>query len=144
MPTRPVVVRAAPTHTGVSRLGLPSASPACCDRPGMESSHLHPVMQRLVAHEVPNPGAGPDRADPAATARAAGRATHDYLRHGTTTLFAALEVATGKVTDACHPRHTHLEFLAFLKQVAKTYPRVKLHIVCDNTAPTNTRRCKPG
>jgi transposase len=43
-----------------------------------------------------------------------------------------LEVATGRVTDACHPRHTHLEFLAFLKQVAKTYPRVKLHIVCDN------------
>ena len=60
------------------------------------------------------------------------KATHDYLRHGTTTLFAALEVATGKVTDACHPRHTHLEFLAFLKHVAKTYPRVKLHIVCDN------------
>jgi hypothetical protein len=43
-----------------------------------------------------------------------------------------LEVATGKVTDACHPRHTHAEFLAFLKQVAKAYPRVKLHIVCDN------------
>ena len=58
--------------------------------------------------------------------------THDYVRHGTTTLFAALEVATGKVTDACHPRHTHAEFLAFLKQVAKAYPRVKLHIVCDN------------
>jgi transposase len=58
--------------------------------------------------------------------------THDYVRHGTTTLFAALEVATGKVTDACHPRHTHAEFLAFLKQVARTYPRVKLHIVCDN------------
>jgi transposase len=58
--------------------------------------------------------------------------THDYVRHGTTTLFAALEVATGKVTDACHPRHTHAEFLAFLKQVAKTYPRVQLHLVCDN------------
>ena len=58
--------------------------------------------------------------------------THDYVRHGTTTLFAALEVATGKVTDACHPRHTHAEFLAFLKQVAQAYPRVKLHIVCDN------------
>ena len=58
--------------------------------------------------------------------------THDYVRHGTTTLFAALEVATGKVTDACHPRHTHSEFLAFLKQVAKAYPRVELHIVCDN------------
>ena len=58
--------------------------------------------------------------------------THDYIRHGTTTLFAALEVATGKVTDACHPRHTHAEFLTFLKQVAKAYPQVKLHIVCDN------------
>ena len=51
--------------------------------------------------------------------------THDYVRHGTTTLFAALEVATGKVTDACHPRHTHAEFLTFLKQVAKAYPRVQ-------------------
>jgi transposase len=58
--------------------------------------------------------------------------THDYLRHGTTTLFAALEVATGKVTDACYARHRHQEFLAFLKLVAKTYPRVPLHVVCDN------------
>ena len=62
------------------------------------------------------------------------KATHDYVRHGTTTLFAALEVATGKVTDACYPRHRHDEFLRFLKQVAKAYPRVKLHIVCDNYA----------
>lgn len=62
------------------------------------------------------------------------KATHDYVRHGTTTLFAALEVATGKVTDACYPRHRHTEFLRFLKHVAKTYPRVKLHIVCDNYA----------
>ena len=57
------------------------------------------------------------------------KATHDYVRHGTTTLFAALEVATGKVTDACYPRHRHDEFLRFLKQVAKAYPRVKLHVV---------------
>jgi len=62
------------------------------------------------------------------------KATHDYVRHGTTTLFAALEVATGTVTDACHPRHTHAEFLAFLKQVAKAYPRVPLHVVADNYA----------
>jgi transposase len=60
------------------------------------------------------------------------KATHDYVRHGTTTLFAALEVATGKVTDACYPRHRHEEFLRFLKHVAKAYPRVKLHLVCDN------------
>ena len=60
--------------------------------------------------------------------------THDYIRHGTTTLFAALEVATGKVTDACYPRHRHEEFLRFLKHVAKTHPRRKLHIVVDNYA----------
>ena len=61
------------------------------------------------------------------------RRTHDYVRHGTTTLFAALEVATGRITaDACHPRHRNGEFLAFLKQVAKAHPRVKLHVVCDN------------
>jgi transposase len=62
------------------------------------------------------------------------KATHDYVRHGTTTLFAALEVATGKVTDACYPRHRHEEFLRFLKHVAKTYPRQRLHIVVDNYA----------
>src|SRR3954453_10740136 len=60
------------------------------------------------------------------------RASFDYLRHGTTTLFAALEVATGKVTDACTDRHRHQEFLAFLKQVAAAYPRRELHVVVDN------------
>ena len=60
---------------------------------------------------------------------------HDYKRHGTTTLFAALEVATGRITaDACYPRHRNGEFLAFLKQVAKAHPRVRLHVVCDNYA----------
>jgi transposase len=62
------------------------------------------------------------------------KATHDYVRHGTTTLFAALEIATGKVTDACYPRHRSAEFLKFLKQVAKVYPRTKLHLVVDNYA----------
>ena len=59
--------------------------------------------------------------------------THDYIRHGTTTLFAALEIATGKITaDACYPRHRHQEFLAFLKQVAAAHPAVDLHVVLDN------------
>ena len=62
------------------------------------------------------------------------KATHDYRRNGTTTLFAALEVATGKVTEVCYPRHRSDEFLRFLKQVAKAYPRVRLHIVADNYA----------
>ena len=60
--------------------------------------------------------------------------THDYIRHGTTTLFAALEVATGKVVDACYDRHRHQEFLRFLKRVAKAYPRRELHVVVDNYA----------
>ena len=60
--------------------------------------------------------------------------THDYKRNGTTTLFAALEVATGLVTDRCFQQHTNVEFLAFLKQVARAYPRVQLHVVCDNYA----------
>jgi transposase len=62
------------------------------------------------------------------------RQTHDYVRHGVTTLFAALEVATGQVTDACKPRHRHDEFLAFLKQLARAYPGTGLHVICDNYA----------
>src|ERR671920_250502 len=59
-------------------------------------------------------------------------ASFDYVRHGTTTLFAALEVATGRVTEACTERHRHQEFGAFLKQVAAAYPRRQLHVVVDN------------
>jgi transposase len=61
-------------------------------------------------------------------------ASFDYIRHGTTTLFAALEVATGRVTDTCTERHRHQEFGAFLKQVAATYPGRELHVVVDNYA----------
>jgi len=66
------------------------------------------------------------------------RRTHDYKRNGTATLFAALEIATGKVTGGCKPRHRHQEFLAFLKQVARAYPDdgtgQELHLVMDNYA----------
>ena len=62
------------------------------------------------------------------------RQTHDYARHGVTCLFAALEVATGQVIDACYPRHRHQEFLRFLKKTAAAYPRTDLHVVCDNYA----------
>ena len=60
------------------------------------------------------------------------KATHDYKRNGTTTLFAALEVATGKVVDQCYDRHGKAEFGDFLKKVAKAYPRRQLHVVLDN------------
>jgi transposase len=60
------------------------------------------------------------------------RQTHDYARHGVTCLFAALEIATGQVTDACYPRHRHQEFLRFLKKTAAAYPATELHVVLDN------------
>lgn len=62
------------------------------------------------------------------------RRTHDYRRHGTTTLFAALEIATGRVVGHCLPRHRHQEFLRFLRQIARAYPGVELHLVMDNYA----------
>jgi transposase len=58
--------------------------------------------------------------------------THDYVRHGTTTLFAALEIVTGQVTGLCKNRHRHQEFLAFLRHLARAYPDRGLHLVVDN------------
>jgi transposase len=60
------------------------------------------------------------------------RRTHDYVRHGTATLFAALDIATGEVTGRTYARHRHQEFLKFLQLVARRYPRGQLHLVLDN------------
>ena len=61
--------------------------------------------------------------------------THDYVRNGTTTLFAALNVADGQVISTCHPKHRHQEWLKFLKLVdAQTPPERALHIILDNYA----------
>jgi transposase len=63
----------------------------------------------------------------------AGTMTHDYKRHGTTTLFAALDIATGKVIGACLPRHRTKEFLAFLKKVDRETPAHReVHLILDN------------
>ena len=60
------------------------------------------------------------------------RRTHDYKRHGTTSLFAALEVASGQVHGRCFRRHTHEEFIQFLASIARAYPRREIHLICDN------------
>ena len=61
------------------------------------------------------------------------RQTHDYERHGTTTLFAALDVAAGKIIGHCQPRHRHQEFLCFLEKVdAATDPSLTVHLILDN------------
>ena len=69
--------------------------------------------------------------------------THDYKRHGTTTLFAALDVKSGKVIGDCMPRHRAKEFLKFLRQIDKTVPaRRDVHLVLDNYATHKTPEVK--
>jgi transposase len=61
------------------------------------------------------------------------RQTHDYERHGTTTLFAALNVIQGTVITQCHPKHRHQEFLRFLDRIeASTDPVLDIHLIWDN------------
>jgi putative transposase len=61
--------------------------------------------------------------------------THDYVRHGTTTLFAALDIATGTVFTECKPRHRHQEFLAFLRRLDECIPSdLDVHLIVDNYA----------
>ncbi|HEY2763551.1 MAG TPA: IS630 family transposase [Pseudonocardiaceae bacterium] len=63
----------------------------------------------------------------------AGTMTHDYKRHGTTTLFAALDVLTGKVIGRCLPRHRNSEFLTFLRIIDREVPKgLHIHMICDN------------
>ena len=63
-----------------------------------------------------------------------GTFTHDYVRHGTTTLFAALEILEGKVIGQCYPRHRHQEFLKFLRCLDDEFAdqEMDLHLVIDN------------
>ena len=62
-----------------------------------------------------------------------GTMTHDYKRHGTTTLFAALDVLAGKVIGDCYKRHRHQEFLKFLRRIDREFPgKAPLHLVMDN------------
>ncbi len=64
-----------------------------------------------------------------------GTMTHDYKRHGTTTLFAALNVLTGEVIGQCHGRHRHQEFLKFLRHLDRAFPPdLTLHVILDNYA----------
>jgi hypothetical protein len=65
----------------------------------------------------------------------AGTMTHDYNRHGTTTLFAALDVATGRVIGQCMKRHRHQEWLKFLRTIDRqTSKKLGVHLIADNYA----------
>ena len=66
------------------------------------------------------------------------RHTHDYKRHGVVDLYAALEVATGQVTPRVTATHTAADFLSFMRQVVRAYPRRELHVILDNSSSHST------
>jgi transposase len=66
------------------------------------------------------------------------RQTHDYRRNGLTSLYAALEVATGTVLGECRPRHTGADFLAFLRRLRRAYRGHELHVILDNSSTHST------
>jgi hypothetical protein len=71
--------------------------------------------------------------------------THNYKRHGTTTLFAALDVLDGRVIGRCMRRHRHQELIRFLNTIEAEIPAGKIiHVILDNYAPTSIPRSAPG
>jgi len=69
--------------------------------------------------------------------------TENYFRHGTTTLFAALDVATGVVETSCKKSHTHKDFIQFLNQVKKNAPKnLEMHIILDNYCTRKHKKVK--
>ncbi len=68
------------------------------------------------------------------------RRSHDYFRHGTLSLFAALDIKTGQVLSQCRARHTHREFLDFLKSIEAAVPAERsIHAALDNYATHKTK-----
>ena len=129
---------AAPKSTaGLARLHRPVAHHGLGAIPvtgeaGIESRYVQDVAVPL--REAAQPQDSPLLVDPLVQQRDLAQFGDHFGAPGTTTLLAALEGATGKVTEACTDRHRHQEFLAFLKQVAAAYPRRQLHVVVDNLA----------
>lgn len=116
------VARSAPGREGARRGGPVPGSP-------------HPCGGLQLRREEPDPGAGPDAGG------RAGTMTHDSKRHGTTTLCAALNVATGETIHECMPRHRHQEFLRFLRTLERSVePGLDIHV----TRRTSTRRSGRG
>jgi transposase len=98
--------------------------------------YLHPPDQAVVlCMDEKSQIQALDRTQPSLpmTKGRAGTMTHDYQRHGTTTLFAALNVLTGVVIGRCLPRHRNTEFLKFLRIIDREVPKgLQIHMICDN------------
>ena len=98
--------------------------------------YLNPPQQAIVlCVDEKSQIQGLDRTQPGLPLKKGrgGTMTHDYKRHGTTTLLAALETLGGKVVGECHQRHRHQEFLKFLRRLDQEFPgTVPLHLIMDN------------
>jgi transposase len=129
-----LVLAAGPDRAAVRRRADRSADRRACRVQRADSGQVARPVRRVRACRAA--GRTPRRTQPILPLRPgiAERQTHDYARHGVTSLFAALNVATGQVTDACDPKHRHQEFLKFLNRVAAAYPDTDLHVVLDNYA----------
>jgi putative transposase len=96
----------------------------------------------VLSVDEPVPGARAHAADAAARGYREGIA-HDYKRHGTTTLFAALDVLSGTGLTDCKPRHRHQEFLSFLRRIEQSVPKeLDIHLVVDNYSAHQHARVK--
>ena len=93
----------------------------------------------MRGREEPDPGAGPHSADPAVGAGLPERATRDDKRHGTSSLYAALDRQTGKVIGALHSRHRAIEFKQFLQTLDREVPaELDVHVILDNSSTHKT------
>jgi len=119
--------RRSPTHRARRRTGQP---PPKLRRAASASARRNVSGAGTVCSRI-----GRDGSNFPTTRRRCGTMTHDYKRHGTTTLFAALNVLDGKVIGRCMQRHRHQEFIGFLNAVEAAVPVGKLvHAVADNYA----------
>ena len=98
-----------------------------------------PGVGTVRGRKVPDPSPGPHQAALASAPGPVERCTHDYVRHGTTSLFAALDARIGQVIGQCHRRHRALEFRKFLDTIESAVPaELDVHLIADNYATHKT------
>ena len=106
--------------------------------------YLNPRQRRRLERGRENTDSGPQphKAPASPTTRPAGPPDDDYRRNGLTSLYAALEVATGTVVGECSARHTGTDCLRFIKRLARRYRKQELHVIVDNSSTHTTAAVK--
>lgn len=124
---------AAAPHGDLQALDRPAVHRKGARRRGALHGPAGAGGRALRGREVADPGARPHPADTSAASGTPARQTHDYKRNGTTSLFAALDIATGEVIGERYPRHRSVEFRKFLAVIEKAVPKeLDVHLVLDN------------